>query len=391
MKADIARFTLIEDVDALEDFARQHEQTEWMCFDTEFIGEKRFITTICLIQVASPEGVFLIDPLKCADLQPFLDLLANDRILKITHAGANDYRLFYTHYGIVPRNTFDTQVAAGFVGYKYPVAFNKLVDSELDIRLSKGYSVTNWEARPFQKKQLRYALDDVIYLYDLWQNLGNKLRKRGRYEWAEEEFRQLEEPSAYEQDPYKEAFQSNLIKSLRPKEQLFLIRLFLWRTEEARRKDHSKEMIIPGKFISAIVRAIHSGHDALRHNRRLPDKLIGRYGKIFMELYERPMSEEERQLLKQLPRDNSDNPKQDILMEMLDLLVRYKCLEEGVSPQLVLPRGALKKMKNDKDYFEDSIENGWRKTFLGAEIVNWFKNRRHLKIEFNNGKFELKM
>ncbi|MFQ5447596.1 MAG: ribonuclease D, partial [Saprospiraceae bacterium] len=213
----------------------------------------------------------------------------------------------------------------------------------------------------------------------------------GRYEWAEEEFRQLEEPSAYEQDPYKEAFQSNLIKSLRPKEQLFLIRLFLWRTEEARRKDHSKEMIIPGKFISAIVRAIHSGHDALRHNRRLPDKLIGRYGKIFMELYERPMSEEERQLLKQLPRDNSDNPKQDILMEMLDLLVRYKCLEEGVSPQLVLPRGALKKMKNDKDYFEDSIENGWRKTFLGAEIVNWFKNRRHLKIEFNNGKFELKM
>ncbi|MFQ5447339.1 MAG: ribonuclease D, partial [Saprospiraceae bacterium] len=179
MKADIARFTLIEDVDALEDFARQHEQTEWMCFDTEFIGEKRFITTICLIQVASPEGVFLIDPLKCADLQPFLDLLANDRILKITHAGANDYRLFYTHYGIVPRNTFDTQVAAGFVGYKYPVAFNKLVDSELDIRLSKGYSVTNWEARPFQKKQLRYALDDVIYLYDLWQNLGNKLRKRG--------------------------------------------------------------------------------------------------------------------------------------------------------------------------------------------------------------------
>jgi ribonuclease D len=391
MKAEIARHTLIEDDATLKEFAQRHEQAEWLCFDTEFIGEKRFVTTICLIQVTSTQGVFLIDPLKCTDLQPFLALLTNERILKVTHAGANDYRLFYTHFGIVPRNTFDTQIAAGFLGYKYPVAFNKLVESELDVRLSKGYSVTDWEKRPFQKKQLSYALDDVIYLYDLWQNLERKLRELGRYEWVVEEFRQLEDPQSYEQDPYKEALQSNLIKSLRPKDQVFLVRLFLWRTEEARRKDHSKEMVIPSKFINAIVRAIHSGLDALQHNRRLPGNLIGRYGQTFIEMYERPMSDEEKEFLEQLPRDNSDNPKQDILMEMLDLLVRYKCLEEGVSPSLVLPRGALKKMKNDKDYFEESIENGWRKAFLGEEIANWFKNRRQLKIEFTNGKFELKM
>jgi len=391
MKADITRHTLIEDDATLKEFARRHEQTEWLCFDTEFIGERRFVTTICLIQVTSAEGAFLIDPLKCSDLQPFLALLANERILKVTHAGSNDYRLFYNHYGIVPRNTFDTQIAAGFVGYKYPVGFDKLVEGELDVRLSKGYSVTDWEKRPFQKKQLMYALDDVIYLYDLWQNLEQKLRKLGRYEWVVEEFRQLEDPQTYDQDPFKEAFQSDLIKSLRPKEQLFLLRLFLWRTEEARRKDYSKEMVIPSKYINSIVRAIHSGLDALQHNRRLPGNLISRYGQTFIEMYERPMTDAEKDILEQLPSDNSDNPKQDILMEMLDLLVRYKCLEEGVAPHLVLPRGALKKMKNDKDYFEESIDHGWRRDFLGVEIANWFKNRRHLKIEFSNGKFELKM
>jgi hypothetical protein len=78
-------------------------------------------------------------------------------------------------------------------------------------------------------------------------------------------------------------------------------------------------------------------------------------------------------------------------MEMLDLLVRYKCLDEGISHHLVMPRSVLKRMKNDKDFFDSSLETGWRRQFLGDEIVSWFKYRRNLEIEFTNGKFELKM
>ncbi len=391
MQAETAQFQLIEDSAALQEFAEINRNIEWMCFDTEFIGEKRFLTTICLIQVGTEHGNFLIDPLKVKDIQPVIDLLVDERVLKIVHAGDNDYRLFNTHYGIIPRNSFDTQIAAGFAGYKYPVGFSKLVENELGVRLSKGYTVTNWEKRPFDKKQLRYALFDVIYLRDLWYNLEERLRKLNRLEWAREEFKVLESPESYEQDPYKEALDSNLIKSLRKKEQLFLVRFLLWRTEEARRKDHSKEMILPGKYISAIVRAVHSGLDALKHNRRLPDNMINRYGQIFVDMYNQSATEEEKEVLKQIPRDNSENPKQDIMMEMLDLLVRYKCLQAGISNNIVMPRGVLKKMKNDKEYFDTSLETGWRKEFLGAEIISWFKYRRNLEIEFLNGKFELKM
>ena len=391
MQAETAQFQLIEDADALKEFADLNRDIEWMCFDTEFIGEKRFITTICLIQIGTEHGYFLIDPLKVKDIQPVIDLLVNEQVLKIVHAGDNDYRLFNTHFGIIPRNTFDTQIASGFVGYKYPVGFSKLVENELGVQLSKGYTVTYWEKRPFDKKQLRYALYDVIYLHEIWQNLENRLEKFNRLEWAWEEFKTLEHPNSYEQDPYKEALDSNLIKSLRKKEQLFLVRLLLWRTEEARRKDHSKEMVLPGKYISAIVRAVHSGLDALQHNRRLPDNMVKRFGEIFVGMYDRPPTQEEKEVLNQIPRDNSDNPKQDIMMEMLDLLVKYKCLQAGISNNIVMPRGVLKKMKNDKEYFDSSLETGWRKDFLGEEIISWFKNRRNLEIEFLNGKFELKM
>lgn len=78
-------------------------------------------------------------------------------------------------------------------------------------------------------------------------------------------------------------------------------------------------------------------------------------------------------------------------MEMLDLLVRYRCLQAGIPSNVAMPRSALRRMKNDKDYFESCLESGWRREFLGEEIINWFRNRQDLGIEFVNGKFELKM
>ncbi|MEO1263580.1 MAG: HRDC domain-containing protein [Bacteroidota bacterium] len=391
MKVETAPYTLIEDIAGLEEFKRINHGIDWMAFDTEFIGEKRFVTLICLIQVATDHGYYLIDPIRTKDLTPLLDMLTDESIMKIVHAGENDYRLFNTHYGIIPKNTFDTQITSAFIGYKYPVAFSKLLESELRVKVSKGYTVTDWQRRPFSKKQIRYALDDVIHLRRLWEKLTYKLEKVGRLEWAKDELKKLERPELYEQDPYKEAINSNLIRSLRKKEQVFLLRLFLWRTAQARRLDHSKEMVLPGKFISPIVRAIHSGVDALRQNRRLPDSVVKRYGREFLAMYEEAVTSEEIEILSRIPPDNSDNPKMDILMEMLDLLVRYKCLKEGISHYMVMPRSVLKRMKNDKDFFDPSIDNGWRKKFLGDEIVSWFKNRKKLEIEFENGKFELKM
>ncbi len=384
-------YELIEDAKGLAKFAAENQGIEWMCFDTEFIGEKRFLTLICLIQIGTPKGFYLVDPLKVKDLQPIIDMLVDEKVLKIVHAGDNDYRLFNTHYGILPLNTFDTQMAASFIGYKHPVGFSKLVESELDIMVSKGYTVTDWEKRPFQPKQLKYALHDVVHLYDLWVKISKQLEKKGRLNWAYEEFKALEDPASYETDPYKEVLESNIVKSLRKREQVFLLRLMLWRTEEAQRRNHSKEMVLPSKYIGAIVRAVHSGLDALQTDRRLPDSMIGKFGKKFVELYEAPTTEHEKEVLSRLPRDNSDNPKQDILMEMLDLLVRYKCLQEGISHHIVMPRGVLRKMKNDKDYFDDAVFAGWRREFLGDEIVSWFKHRRNLEIKFLDGKFELKM
>ena len=46
-------------------------------FDTEFIGEETYVPDLCLIQVATPERLILIDPLACGPLDAFWRRIAD--------------------------------------------------------------------------------------------------------------------------------------------------------------------------------------------------------------------------------------------------------------------------------------------------------------------------
>ena len=138
MTVEPQMYEYIDEQEDLIQFYESNSAVEWMCFDTEFVGEKRFVTRLCLIQVATINGNYLIDPFSIGNLDPFIKLIVDPAITKITHAGENDYRLLFNQLNITPENIFDTQLAAGFVGYRYPISFRKLVEQELGLFLKKG-------------------------------------------------------------------------------------------------------------------------------------------------------------------------------------------------------------------------------------------------------------
>lgn len=389
MSKAISDFLLIEDQNKLQQFRHENQGIGWLSFDTEFVGEKRFVTSLCLIQVKTERGVYLIDPFKLDDLTPFLELIEDDSVLKITHAGDNDYRLLNSLFDTVPKNVFDTQIAAGFVGYKYPISFRKLVEGELQLNVNKGYAVTDWEARPFTPKQLNYALEDVLPLYDLWTSLSSKLEAQNRTHWAMEEFAALESPDYYYKDPHHEALNSDLMKSLNTREKIFLFRLLDWRRRTAEEKNYSKEMVLPGKFLSHLVRGIASGREALFRNRRLPDKMVAQYGHLFEEMFRTPATEDERRLIKQIPSEEEDDPREELLQEMLYILVKYKCMETGLTPSLVLPRNSIKKLRNGDQSMNESLDHGWRRELLGNNLVEWLRNFDHLDLKVVDNRIEL--
>ena len=334
-------YTLVETPDALQDFYETNKHVEWIALDTEFIGERRFETLLCLIQVASPNGFYLIDPIKIEDLSFFLQLVEDENILKLTHAGENDYRLLNQNWGTIPRNVFDTQIAAGFIGHGYPTSYGKLVEKELNVSLDKGYAATDWEARPLKRKQLEYALSDVLHLHDLYKNFTRRLNKTKRTTWVESEIQRWETPHYYARDPHREALMNTMMQSVKQHKQLFLLRLYEWRRSEAQRLNYSKEMILPAKFIAPILRGIDAGKQALLDSRIIPDRIIEQHWLNFQSLYQKKATEEELVILQRLPPLGKEDPKKDISMELLHVLVKFKCMESGVAPSLVLNKSDL--------------------------------------------------
>lgn len=384
-------YLYIDSPDLLRQFANDNQSVSWMGFDTEFIGEKRYYTLLCLVQIITEHGIYIIDALALEDLTIFYDMIADPNIIKITHAGENDYRLVNTNGGVQPRNLFDTQIAAGFVGYSYPISFRKLVENELDIRLGKGYTVSDWESRPINEKQMKYALNDIIYLKELWDLLSERLRRFGRHDWAIEEMRKYESPDYYVAPPHKEAFSNNLIVNLRPKNQLFLIRLYEWRRQQAERKNYSKEMILPAKFIGPIARHISSNQSALINHRRIPKGIIDKHVNHFIKLYEQPASAEEKDWLKKIPTLQNKPSGQETIMEMLQLLMKIKCNQEQLSHSLLTNGTGIKKMKADAKYFDEKLASGWRAIFLGDDLLHWLRNRKDLEIDMQKEQCIIRM
>ncbi|MEO0340314.1 MAG: hypothetical protein AAF242_14025, partial [Bacteroidota bacterium] len=268
-----------------------------------------------------------------------------------------------------------------FIGYKYPVSFQKLVGNELGIQVNKSYTVTNWEARPLSNQQIDYALGDVIPLYDLWQTMHRKLEKLGRLSWAKEEFVKLESSGFFEKGPYDEALQSNLMQKANQREKIFLLRLYKWRNEVAAYKNYSKEMILPSKLIGHIMKGMRSGKKALKDNRRLPNKIVEQQWSTLEQFYRKEATPEEKALVKNIKRNGVEDPEKDLIYEMLYSVIKYKCLQQKLAVNIAFPRGDLKKIKENSNYADEVFSNGWRQDFFGQTFNEWLKQHQNLRIE----------
>jgi ribonuclease D len=55
------QYHLIETQEDLEHFYQANKNVSQLAFDTEFVGEKRYYTLLCLVQVATEHGFYLIE------------------------------------------------------------------------------------------------------------------------------------------------------------------------------------------------------------------------------------------------------------------------------------------------------------------------------------------
>ncbi len=116
--------------------------------DTEFISEGRYEPELCLVQLSTAEDIFIVDPIVLPDLAPMWELLAAPGREIVTVAARQEIKFCAKGAGAAPACVLDLQVAAGLLGYGYPLSHTNLCLRILNARVNGGESFTDWRKRP---------------------------------------------------------------------------------------------------------------------------------------------------------------------------------------------------------------------------------------------------
>ncbi|MDC3064015.1 ribonuclease D, partial [Alphaproteobacteria bacterium] len=178
---------LINDDNSFRKFINFCLDENIISIDTEFVRNKTFYPTLCLLQVGTSKGSYAIDPDKITNILLLKKILRNKNILKIFHSPRQDIEIFFNLFGSLPNNIFDTQIAYSFISNEYQISYEKLVLKILKIKLDKSFQYYDWSLRPISRNMLNYALNDVYYLRKIYFKIEKKLRIKNRFDWAMEE------------------------------------------------------------------------------------------------------------------------------------------------------------------------------------------------------------
>ncbi len=158
-----------------------------IAFDTEFVAENTYRPLLCLVQTEAGGRLALIDAMAIEDMTPFWRAVAAPGRETIVHAGRVEAEFCLHAVGHMPSGLVDVQIAAGLAGIEYPAGFGTLLYKLLGLSPGKEETRTDWRRRPLSNRQIKYALDDVRYLPEVWDALKTRIRDLGRGPWLEEE------------------------------------------------------------------------------------------------------------------------------------------------------------------------------------------------------------
>ena len=379
---------IVTDNEKLIELCAKLAKSSYIAVDTEFLRERTYYAKLCLIQVSSPEvEAFAIDPIENPklDLSPFYNLLSDDNLLKVFHAARQDLEIFHNLTGKVPYPIYDTQIAAMVCGYGDQIGYDNLVRSLTNKEVDKTNQYTNWSKRPLSNKQLKYALNDVIYLMDIYEIISKKLKDNGRETWVKEEIEYLYSEELYAPDP-EEVWRKVKVKSKKPNVIACLKALASWREIQARKRNIPKARLIKDDAMASIAMHMPKNKKSLSDIRGIShDFANGKSGddllKIIRETSNLPFNSCP-EIIKKKPLTNSEKS----IFELIRMLLKIRCAEYNVAPKLVATSDDLEEISISNTPKTNALK-GWRYEIFGSLALK-LKNGE-IAISLNEGKIKI--
>ena len=360
-----------------------------LALDTEFMGEGRYRTLLCLIQLAIPERasgserIEIVDPLADdLDASPLAAALADPAIQVVVHAGRQDVALVRRRFSTEVRNVFDTQVAAAFVGLGAQSSYESLLAKVLGVRVAKSASFTRWDARPLSPEQLAYAREDVVHLLELAAELERRLTALGRLQWAREECGPLAHSSDQRDE---EAIFARLprVRALSARARPIARELVAWREQTAAREDRTVQSVLSDHALIEIAKAGPSSAGQLEKIRGVgPGSMRRRSEELLAAVRrgrERPPDPPPEKARPPTP-GHSDGE----LIALTEALLRARAREAGLAYELLAARADLQAIVSARRTGGSEADvrtlRGWRRELVGAELLDLLDGRTSLSV-----------
>ncbi|STO53780.1 ribonuclease D [Canicola haemoglobinophilus] len=245
-------FQLITTNAQLFEVCQQAQQKTVVALDTEFVRTRSFYPKLGLIQLYDGEQVSLIDPLEISDFSPFIQLLSNQKVIKVLHACGEDLEVFQHYFQQLPTPMLDTQIMAAFLQHGSSIGFSTLLKHYFALEIDKGASRTNWLTRPLSKIQLHYAVADVWYLLPLFQRMQQALAQTPWQSAVENDCEILLEKYKQIKDSQNAYFSVSGAWKLNSQELMRLKLLAKWRQEEAIKRDLALNFVVRAEHLIAV-------------------------------------------------------------------------------------------------------------------------------------------
>ena len=248
---------MIQSAADLAELAARIQGAPWVSVDTEADSLHAYPEKLCLLQIAIPDGAYLVDPLADVHLEPIWE--AFDRHELIFHAADYDLHLLSKGHNFRPSAIFDTMWAARLCGDE-KFGLNDVLTKYLGLTLEKGAQKADWGRRPLTQRMVEYALNDVRYLFELREKLSARLTELGRIDWHRQTCRRLIEEGSRNLPPDTQTVWRTKGHDLLDETGLAVLReLWHWREKDALRTGRPPFFILKHETLSAIADAASQG------------------------------------------------------------------------------------------------------------------------------------
>jgi ribonuclease D len=385
---------LIDSQARLQELADHLRRCGRFALDTEFISEDTFEPVLCLIQVATPERLAVVDPLALENLSPFWNVATDPAVEVVMHAAGEDLRICRFQTGTVPRRLFDVQIAAGLVGFGYPLSHSSLIRQALGTTLAGGETRTDWRRRPLSPAQLQYALDDVRHLLGLADRIRAELARLGRTSWAEAEMeaaldaiRNRSDEERWRRLPGLQHLNRRGLEAAR--------RLADWRIETARRTNWPVRRVLRDDLLVAIAKRLPAHRSDLEALRDFNRPNLLRYVPQILSL----IVEAQAVPIEALPEHadrHEERPGLSMVVNVLSASLARCCAQQGVAVGLVGTTADLKDLarwylEGQPDTHRPALAQGWRSEVCGQTLLDVLSGRVALRIADLNSEVPVRL